>query len=225
MIFIVRTALAALIITSPLSLTVGALAQTQQTEPNAGSGNGVEESIPLPGGKSSATAAPTPKRAFEFAKDLDGLFAQLKRTRDHKQAERISKKIWGEWQTSNSRSIDLLTYWARNATGRKQYDAALDLLDQVIVLRPEYAEGWNQRATLHYQRKDYAKSIADIEKVLALEPRHFGALSGLAVILEQLGRDQQALETWYRVLEVYPANRSAGSAIVRLEEDLAGSGI
>ena len=165
------------------------------------------------------------KPQLEFAKDLDGLFAQLSRTRDSKLADRISTRIWEIWQTSDSRSIDLLTIWARNASGSKRFNVALDLLDQVIALRPDYAEGFNQRATLHFMMENYGKSIADIERTLALEPRHYGALAGLASILERLGEKERALETWYRVLTIYPAMKSAQDSVVRLEEDLAGNGI
>jgi tetratricopeptide (TPR) repeat protein len=73
--------------------------------------------------------------------------------------------------------------------------------------------------------ENYGKSIADIERTLALEPRHYGALAGLAAILERLNRQEEALETWYRVLSVYPAMTSGQDAVIRLEEDLAGSGI
>jgi len=161
----------------------------------------------------------------ELAKDLDGLFLQLKRTSDTKQAGRISKRIWGEWQTSDSKSVDLLTGWARAALDKHQFGKAMDLLDQVIVLRPQYAEGYNQRATLHFILKNYGKSVADIERTLALEPRHYGALSGLAAILEILGNKKNALSAWYRALEVYPAMTNAQNAVARLEEELAGSGI
>ena len=181
-------------------------------------------------------AKPAPKKAKpgsfkqkaktpELAKDLDGLFVQLKRTRDTKQAGRISKRIRGEWQTSDSKSVDLLTGWARAAVDKRQFGQAMDLLDQVVVLRPEYAEGYNQRATLHFMMKNYGKSVADIERTLALEPRHYGALSGLAAILEILNQKKNALSTWYRALEVYPAMTSAQNAVARLEEELAGSGI
>ena len=172
-----------------------------------------------------ATPQNAPKPEFEFAKDLDGLFGQLSRTRDAKLADRISTRIWEIWQTSDSRSIDLLTIWARNASGSKRYNVALDLLDQVIALRPDYAEGFNQRATLHFIMQNYGKSIADIERTLSLEPRHYGALAGLASILERLGEKERALETWYRVLTIYPAMKSAQDSVVRLEEDLAGNGI
>jgi len=166
-----------------------------------------------------------PKPGFELAKDLDGLFRQLKRTRDQKRADRISKAIWEKWHDSDSDSINLLTIWARAATGRKSYGKAMDLLDQVVTMRPNYAEGFNQRATLHFMMKNYSKSIADIERTLALEPRHFGALAGLANILEELGEKKRAMDTWYRALAVYPTMKSAQSAVLRLEEELAGSGI
>lgn len=165
------------------------------------------------------------KPPFELAKDLDGLFVQLGRTRDAKLADRISTRIWETWQTSDSRSVDLLTRWAREASGNQRYGVALDLLDQVVALRPGYAEGFNQRATLHFMMENYGKSIADIERTLALEPRHYGALAGLASIFEQLNKKEEALETWYRTLSIYPAMKSAQDSVVRLEEELAGSGI
>ena len=73
--------------------------------------------------------------------------------------------------------------------------------------------------------QNFGKSIADIESTLALEPRHYGALAGLAAILERLGQPEKSLETWYRVLEVYPAMKNAQDSVIRLEENLAGSGI
>lgn len=170
-------------------------------------------------------AVPTIKPAFELADDLDGLFAQLKRTADVERGDRISNKIWQLWQTSDSRTVDLLTHWARTASSKRRYDTALDLLDQVIALRPGYAEGWNQRATLHFAMRNYDKSIADIERTLALEPRHYGALAGLAAILQRLERKEEALEVWYRVLETYPAMQSAQWAVTGLEEELAGESI
>lgn len=203
------------------ALSISALAQTVD-EP--GTGNPPPDIAPeVEANELNIPDAPKP--GFELAKDLDGLFAQLKRARDQKRADRISKAIWREWHQSDSRSIDLLTTWARAATGRKSYGKAMDLLDQVVTMRPSYAEGFNQRATLHFIMKNYSKSIADIERTLALEPRHFGALAGLANILEQLGEKRRAMDTWYRALEVYPTMKSAQAAVLRLEEELAGSGI
>lgn len=171
------------------------------------------------------TSSVKPAPTVTFPDTLDGLFDMLGKTSDRKMAGRISAQIWEKWQTSDSRSIDLLTNWARAASKQRRYNKALDLLDQVVVLRPTYAEGFNQRATLHFYMQNYGKSIADIERTLALEPRHYGALAGLAAILERLGQKDRALETWYRVLKVYPVMKSAQDSVLRLEEELAGSGI
>lgn len=133
--------------------------------------------------------------------------------------------IWREWTASGSKSIDLLMSWAARAMRDQEFAKAEDLLDQVIVLSPEYSEGWNRRATLYFTKLDYGRSLADIEKTLTLEPRHFGALSGLAVIMQRLDRSEDALKAWYRVLEIYPANKAAQDAVIALEEELAGSRI
>src|SRR5690606_1623654 len=137
---------------------------------------------------STAEAASTP------AERLDRLFGELKRERNEKAADRIVASIWREWLNSGSATIDLMTKWSNDAVAAKRYAAALDFLDQVIALQPDYAEGWNRRATVHFLMGDYARSMADIRRTLQLEPRHFGALSGMAQILEATGRNALALD-------------------------------
>ncbi len=105
---------------------------------------------------------------------------------------------------------------------KKEHAAALDYLDQVIVLDPAYAEGWNHRATLHYLMGNYKKSMADIAETLSREPRHLGALSGMAGILVDTGRKTQALSVWERYLALYPADRAASKAYSDLAEEVAG---
>ncbi|BCH22033.1 hypothetical protein MesoLjLc_16570 [Mesorhizobium sp. L-8-10] len=156
---------------------------------------------------------------------LDGLFAQLKRERNEKAAERIAGRIWQEWFKSGSASIDLMMSWSNDAIEAKKFDVALDFLDQVVTLDPDYPEGWNRRATVHFMMNNYAKSMADIEHTLELEPRHFGALSGMAQVLKNTGRKQLALNAYQRVLEIYPMMRSAQNEVATLSEELAGEGI
>jgi len=156
---------------------------------------------------------------------LDTLFANLKRERNEKAAERIAAQIGDEWNHSGSASIDLMMQWSQKAIDDKKYAVALDFLDQVVTLLPSYAEGWNRRATLHYLMKNYGKSMADIDRTLQLEPRHFGALSGLAQIMADTGRKQQALDAWQRVLDIYPMLRPAQDQVATLSEELAGEGI
>lgn len=156
---------------------------------------------------------------------LDALFAQLKRERNEKAAERIAKRIWDEWSQSGSASVDLMMQWSQKAVEEQKYDVALDFLDEVVTLSPAYAEGWNRRATLHFMMSNYAKSMSDIDHTLALEPRHFGALSGMAQILKNTGRKELALQAYQRVLDIYPMMRSAQNEVGTLSEELAGEGI
>ena len=154
---------------------------------------------------------------------LNELFGILSRESDPKKAQRTSRQIVQKLTDSGSASINLLMERASEAMRKNDHAVALDILDQVVTLAPDYAEGWNRRATLFFAMKDFGRSIADVERVLELEPRHFGALSGLAAMLQALGRDKRALEVWYKVLEVYPANEQAQSSVIKLEEKLAGS--
>lgn len=160
---------------------------------------------------------------IETRDTLDQLFDKLRKEVVPRRANATAGQIWREWSLSGSRSIDLLMAWANKAVREKKYSTALDFLDQIVILQPDYAEGWNRRATVHYYNTDFSRSLADIEKTLALEPRHFGALAGLANILERLERDEEALETWYQLLSIYPANQNAQKAVLKLEEKLAGS--
>ena len=98
-------------------------------------------------------------------------------------------------------------------------------LDQVVTLSPDYAEGWNRRATLHYAMENYAKSMADIGRTLDLEPRHFGALGGMAAILRDAGRKEAAMRAYERLLEVYPMMRNAQTELGKLADEMAGQGI
>ena len=156
---------------------------------------------------------------------LDKLFADLKRERNEKAAERIAGQIWEEWFKSGSASIDLMMMWAQNAMEAQKYDVALDFLDEIITLQPTYAEGWNRRATLHFMMSNYSKSMSDIDHTLSLEPRHFGALSGMAQILKASGKKELALRAYQQVLEIYPMMRSAQNEVATLSEELAGEGI
>ena len=170
-------------------------------------------------------AAATPPIAVTKEARLDQLFADLKRERNEKAAERIAGRIWGEWFQSGSASIDLMMQWSQKAMDDQKFDVALDFLDQVVTLQPKYAEGWNRRATVHYMMRNFGKSMSDIDQTLQLEPRHFGALSGLAQIMAATGHKQSALEAWQKVLAIYPMMRSAQDQVATLSEELAGEGI
>ncbi|HEV7435208.1 MAG TPA: hypothetical protein VGO22_10115 [Pseudorhizobium sp.] len=168
-------------------------------------------------------AAPAAAPAVVADDALDTLFDALKRERDPGKARGLAQEIMTEISASGSATIDLLMQWAATAIGEKRNAAALDFLDQVTLLQPDYVEAWNRRAGLHYGMGDKRKSMADINQVLQREPRHFGAIAGMAAILSDAGQDELALKAWQRYLEVYPADRDAQEAAIKLSEKLAGS--
>ena len=156
---------------------------------------------------------------------LDDLFLQLKRAGNEASAQRISRLIRQQWSQSGSATIDLLMTRANKAVEGKKYDAALDYLDEIVTLAPAYAEGWNLRATVHFAADDYGRAMADIDRTLRLEPRHFGALTGMAAILKATGHNRAAAAAYERLLDVYPMMRDAQTEFGRLADEMAGQGI
>ena len=153
---------------------------------------------------------------------LDSYFADLRHISDPVAAKRVADRIWAEWTNSGSATANQLMEWANEAMRDKRYFTALDLLDQVTMLMPDYAEGWNRRATLHFVMNNYEKSMADISRVLELEPRHFGALMGMGSILLAADHKEAALDVYMKVLEIYPAMRDAQEKVGELSDELAG---
>src|SRR5438105_14838044 len=124
-----------------------------------------------------------PKVGADRTRGLDFLFGALKAAPDETSAKHVEARIWALWMQTPSDTAALLMSRAKAAMDAKQIDVALKLLDAVVKLRPEYVEAWNRRATLYYMQNDYARSLADIQQVLIREPRHFGALAGLGMIM------------------------------------------
>ena len=153
---------------------------------------------------------------------LDNLFLRLKKERSTEQARAIANEIRDVFTVSGSATVDFLMESSARAMNDKRYGAALDFLDQVTLLKPDYVEGWNRRATLHYLLGNYPKAMSDSARVLALEPRHLGALAGVAGILQETGHDSQALEAWENYLSYYPADREAQEQMFELMNKLAG---
>jgi tetratricopeptide (TPR) repeat protein len=159
------------------------------------------------------------------SKNLDFLFEALKAAPDADSAKLVEGRIWALWLTSGSDTADLLMSRAKTAIDGKDSKLAIDLLSAVIGLKPEYMEAWNRRATLYFADKDYGKSLADIRQVLAREPRHFGALSGLGIIMQELGEDKLALEAFRRALAVNPHLPKIPEFVRTLTEKVEGRDI
>jgi len=160
----------------------------------------------------------------ELSRDqqLDSLFESLKAETDSNAADEIENAILSLWLESGSDTVDLLMDWTLTAIEEKKYPRALDFLDRIIVLEPEYVEGWNKRATVYFLMDDYGKSIADIGKVLELEPRHFGALSGLGIMMRSFGDDESAAMAFREALAVDPHLENVRQELESLDAASAG---
>jgi tetratricopeptide (TPR) repeat protein len=123
------------------------------------------------------------------------------------------------WLESGSDTIDLLMGWSMQAMEEKDYPLALDYLDRITIMKPDYAEGWNKRATVYFLLEDYSRSIADIQKALSLEPRHFGALSGLGIIFADLGDNHRAIDAYERALALDPYLANVRDALEKLQKE------
>src|ERR1700736_6230523 len=127
--------------------------------------------------------AKLPKIGADRGHGLEFLFGALKAAPAEDSARHVEARIWAIWLQTPSDTAALLMMRAKAAMDAQQMDVALKLLDAVVKLRPDYIEGWNRRATVYYLQNDYAHSLGDIEQVLVREPRHFGALAGLGMIM------------------------------------------
>jgi tetratricopeptide (TPR) repeat protein len=161
-----------------------------------------------------------PVEELSREQQLDALFETLKTAKDEEAANAAENSITALWLDSGSDTVDLLMEWTLAALKEKNYPLALDYLDRILTLKPDYVEGWNTRATVYFVTEDFGRALADIEKVLAIEPRHFGALAGLGTILREIGDEKRALEVYRRAIAVDPHLPNVQKAI----DDLEGKG-
>ena len=156
---------------------------------------------------------------------LDNLFARLKQTEDRALAKGIEQTIWGIWTHSGIEDIDREMKKGLNAMDLGNVKAALAVFDSVVKKAPDFAEGWNKRATIYYYMNEYEASIRDVEKTLALEPRHFGALAGLGSIYLETGKEQDALVALEKALAVHPHLWSVKMRVDQLKKKFRGTPI
>ena len=185
---------------------------------------------PGPGGSPSMEPVQPPSNLpkalrGDQVRGLDFLFEALKVAPDAESAKHIENRIWALWVASGSDTANLLMTRVKAATDAKDMALALKLLDAVIEIRPEFVEAWNRRATIYYLQKDYVRSMADIRQVLALEPRHFGAISGLGMILQEFGDEKRALDAFRRAIQVHPHLQKIPDIIKTLSVKVEGRDI
>jgi tetratricopeptide (TPR) repeat protein len=167
------------------------------------------EEPPLP----PASPAQLEKRTVR----LDALFTRLASTDDADEGDTIIEEIWRVWLQSGRPEIDALMQKTLALLQAGEPRAAMPLLDTIVERAPDWAEGWNKRATVLYVLDEYDRSLADIDKVLALEPRHFGALAGRGLIHIARENYRAALDDYRRARAVNPFLQGAAQMIPTLE--------
>lgn len=155
---------------------------------------------------------------------LDSLFDALADA-DERGWQQIENSIWEEWSETGSASLDLLLQRGREAMSAGDTAEAIEHFTALVEMAPDFPEGYNARATAYFEAGLFGPSMSDIVRVLSLEPRHFGALAGLGVILEETGFSQRALEAFRAAHAIHPHRADLREAVERLEAELQGTDI
>ncbi|MEE8144830.1 MAG: tetratricopeptide repeat protein [Kiloniellales bacterium] len=145
-----------------------------------------------------------PAAADQTDPRLEDLFARLQSASDVASARDIEVIIWNLWTTHPDDAVNTLMEQGIGEMSQRNFPAALGTFEKVIEQAPEFAEGWNKRATIHWLMGNFERSLEDIDRTLALEPRHFGALSGQGLVYSELEEWERALAAFESALEVNP---------------------
>lgn len=154
---------------------------------------------------------------------LQVLFARLQATSSQAEAQVAQQQIWQIWIESDDSLANRLMRNGIEAMASRQHALALQYFDRLVERAPDLAEGWNKRATVHYLMEDYQASVLDIERTLELEPRHFGALSGLGMIYDAIGEPAAALRSFEAAVAINPHLDGTRQRIDVLRRQLRGS--
>jgi tetratricopeptide (TPR) repeat protein len=185
--------------------------------------------VPAPPGAVFPSAKPQQKADKPIPQDreslLTELYTHLAKTHDATEAAPIAATIEGLWLQSGSDTIGVLMGRSTKAINEQNNDLALQLLDAVVELAPDYAKGWNRRAYVYFLQNNYEGAVGDLRRALALEPNHFKALEGLARILRDTGQKKSALEAYKQILKINPYQEGAKTAVDELSVEVEGQGI
>lgn len=163
-----------------------------------------------------------PLAADQRDRRLDGLFARLQATSNQAEARAAQQQIWRIWIESDDMTLNRLMNAGIQAMAARQHAIALETFDAMIRQAPEFAEGWNKRATVHFLMGNYPASVVDIERTLELEPRHFGALSGLGMIYDAIEEPAAALRSFEAAVAINPHLEGTKQRIDTLRQQLRG---
>jgi tetratricopeptide (TPR) repeat protein len=205
--------LAGTLLTGPV-LTSPALAQQQR-----------DRQAPAP---STQTQPAEPQRRVPDTRHqsrLDQLFERLAASGNEAEAQNLSEQIARIWTRSGSDTLDLLMERVEQATKSGDHVTAIDILDSVLALKPDFTEAYSRRAAVHYQMKDMDAAMRDLRQTLQMEPRHFQALAGIGLIYQTGGEPRQALKAFREALKLNPHMKGIKQAAERLATTHDGQGI
>lgn len=154
---------------------------------------------------------------------LDALFERLQETSDPVDAATIQQRIWQIWIESDDAASNQLMRRGMAAMASGDPDSALDAFDELVTLAPDFAEAWNKRATVYYLMGKLDESVTDIQQTLELEPRHFGALSGLALIYDAIDNPEAAIRSLEAALDINPHLHGSQDRLRSLREKMKGT--
>lgn len=185
-------------------------------------GNGLRAETPPAEQPALEAAAPYSPRPARTDAALDELFERLASAVDEREARGVSLLINRRWMRSGSDTADLLMTRAQQALRERDPALAVELLDRVVALQPDWAEAWNRRAAAFQRLGDPIAAIADIHRAVTLEPRHFGAWAGLGNLLQESGDKFGALASYQRALAINPQLPRIGPIVDKLRREIEG---
>ena len=163
-------------------------------------------------------------RADQTDPRLPELFEQLRATGEPVVAREAELQIWRIWMSSGREDVDEIMMEGLESMRSGRFDQAIGHFDEIVDLAPDFAEGWNKRATAYYLNDELRESVHDIRRTLELEPRHFGAISGMGLIFLKRGDPVGALDAFEAVLEIHPHSRGTRFRVEMLRQELLGRG-
>ena len=159
------------------------------------------------------------------AEPSDEMFEKLRNAPSDSEAHDVALDIWASWMESGSATVDVIMERAVDAQTAGDIETARALYDRAILIKPDYSEAWNRRASIFLTEENYPEALRDLNEVLRLEPRHFGAWAGLGMMFEGMEAPHQALEAYREALVIYPRMQQALAAQKRLSKLTEGQGL
>ncbi|MDX1292084.1 MAG: tetratricopeptide repeat protein [Hyphomonas sp.] len=159
------------------------------------------------------------------AEPSDEMFEKLRNAPSDSEANDVAMDIWASWMESGSPTVDVVMQRGVDAQTAGDFDTARAFYDRAILIKPDYAEAWNRRASLFLMDENYPEALRDLNETLRLEPRHFGAWAGLGMMFESMGSPKHALEAYREALNIHPRMQQALVAEKRLSKLAEGQGL